>query len=303
MANGNSDLRPEWLRSLLAVAESGGYSRAARALHRSQPAVSTHLKELERALDLRLVEKIGGKVRLTPSGETVASEAKEILEGLRRIRESAARSKNEVEGVFRVGASTTPGNYVLPPLLGTFERLHPRVRTTLVVGNSSTVLARLLKNDVDLAAVGMRPTASDFVTEPFGEDEIVVFAHASHPLARAKGAVSPADCARYRFLIRESDSATRQLSEGWFTKNRIRPAVLELGCPETLKRSVAAGLGLGILSKLAVTAPGGERDFRVLRVPGFPIRRRLYLTWLKRKRLTRTISSFLELARSERGRA
>ena len=295
------DVRPDWLRSLLAVAESGGYSRAARVLHRSQPAVSTHVKELEKALHTRLVEKIGGKVRLTASGEMVAAEAREILEGLRRIRDSAALSENEIQGALRVGASTTPGNYILPPLLGRFERAHPRVRATLVVGNSSHILSRLLKNEVDLGAVGIRPTASDYITEFLGEDEIVLFAHAGHPLARATGEVSPADCARYRFLIRESDSATRQLSEGWITRNRIRPSVLVLGCPETLKRSVAAGLGIGILSKLAVTAPGGERDFRILRVPGFPIRRKLYLAWLRRKRLTRTMNSFLDLVRSDRG--
>lgn len=291
-------VRPEWLRSFLAVADSGGYSRAARALHMSQPAVSTHVKELEKAVDALLIEKIGGKVRLTVSGEAVAKDAREILEGLRRLRESARSSETEVLGALKVGASTTPGNYLLPPLLGRFEREHPRVRTTLVIGNSAQVLNRLLKNEVDLGAVGIKPGSSEFVAEPLGEDEIVLFASAEHPLARIAGPVSPADCARYRFLMRESDSATRRLSEGWFARHRVRPAVMELGCPETLKRSVAAGLGLGILSKFAISASGGERDFRILRVPGFPIRRRLYMVWLQRKRLNRTMTSFLELVRA-----
>jgi DNA-binding transcriptional LysR family regulator len=292
-------LRLEWLRSFLAVADSGGYSRAARALHMSQPAVSTHVKELEKSLGAKLLEKIGGKVRLTPSGEAAARDAREVLEGVSRLRESASRSENEVGGPLTVGASTTPGNYILPALLGRFERANPGVRTQLLVGNSAHVLNRLLRNEVDLGAVGIRPQPSDFVSEPLCADEIVIFAHRDHPLARTRGAVSPADCARHRFLIRESDSATRRLSVGWFAKHRVRPVVMELGCPETLKRSVAAGLGLGILSRFAVTSSGGETEFKVLDVPGFPIRRQLYMTWLKRKRMNRTLTSFLELVRSQ----
>ena len=291
-------LRLEWLRSFLAVAEAGGYSRAARALHMSQPAVSTHVKELEKSLGSPLLEKIGGKVRLTPSGVTAADEAREILDGVRRLRESASRSENEIGGTLAVGASTTPGNYILPDLLGRFEKAHPGVRTRLVVGNSAHVLSRLLKNEVDLGAVGIRPPSADFVVEPLGDDEIVVFVAADHPLARSKGAVAPADVARHRFLMRESDSATRRLSDGWFARHKVRPAVMELGCPETLKRSVAAGLGVGVLSKFAVTTSGGESGFKILDVPGFPIRRKLFLTWLRRKRLNRTMTSFVELVRA-----
>jgi LysR family transcriptional regulator, low CO2-responsive transcriptional regulator len=291
-------LRLEWLRSFLAVAESGGYSRAARALHMSQPAVSTHVKELEKSLGSPLLEKIGGKVRLTPSGVAAADEAREVLDGVRRLRESATRSENEIGGTLAVGASTTPGNYILPALLGRFERAHPGVRTRLVVGNSAHVLSRLLKNEVDLGAVGIRPVTTDFVAEPLEDDEIVIFVPNDHPLARGKGVVAPADVARFRFLMRESDSATRRLSDGWFARHKVRPAVMELGCPETLKRSVAAGLGVGVLSKHAVTTSGGESGFKILDVPGFPIRRKLFMTWLRRKRLNRTMTSFLELVRA-----
>jgi DNA-binding transcriptional LysR family regulator len=291
-------MRLEWLKSFLAVADSGGYSRAARVLHMSQPAVSTHVKELESSLGVKLLEKIGGKVRLTLSGEAAARDAREVLEGVRRLRDSAGRFETEVAGTLTVGASTTPGNYLLPPLLGRFERENPGVRSRLIVGNSATVLGRLLKNEVDLGAVGLKPSAPDFLSERLATDEIVLFVHREHPLARARGPVAPAELARHRFLIRESDSATRRHGDAWFAKHRVRPAVMELGCPETLKRSVAAGLGVGVLSRFAVTAPGGESEFRVLQVPGFPIRRQLYMCWLKRKRLNRTMTSFLELAKA-----
>ncbi|HYE97793.1 MAG TPA: LysR substrate-binding domain-containing protein [Planctomycetota bacterium] len=291
-------IRLEWLRSFLAVADSGGYSKGARALHMSQPAVSTHVKELETSLGAKLLEKIGGKVRLTASGEAAAADAREILEGVRRLRDSAGRLATEVGGTLAVGASTTPGNYLLPALLGRFERENPGVRTRLLIGNSAHVLGRLLKNEVDLGAVGLKPSAPDFLSERLATDEIVLFVHREHPLARARGLVNPAELARHRFLVRESDSATRRHGDGWFAKHKIRPSVMELGCPETLKRSVAAGLGVGVLSRFAVGAEGGETDFRVLTVPGFPIRRQLFMCWLKRKRLNRTMTSFLDLAKA-----
>lgn len=289
-------VRLEWLQSLTSVVETGSFSKAARALQLSQPSVSTHLRQLEAALGTALVEKIGGRVRLTPPGAAAVAEARELLEGLRRLREAAAGAQLDVRGGLTVAASTTPANYVLPTLLGRFERSHPGVRTRLVVGNSARVLDLLSRNEADLGALGIEPPPAAFESRPLGWDDIVIFAHRDHPLARQRGAVSPADCARHRFLIRESDSATRRLSDGWFSRHGIRPAVMELGCPETLKRAAAAGLGIGILSKDAVSAPGGETEFRILRVPGFPIRRRLYIAWMKRKRLNRTMTSFLDLA-------
>lgn len=290
------ELRLEWLRSFLAVAHTGGYSRAARMLNVSQPTVSTHVDDLEKRLGSKLLEKHGGKVRYTSAGEAIAADAREILAKADRLRESASQSDWQVGGALSIGASTTPGNYVLPALLGRFERENPGVRSRLWIGNSAQTLERLLRGEVDLAAVGFLPREDNLACRPLGSDEIVLFARRDHPLARVRGAVSPSDCAKQRFLIRESDSATSRHSQAWFAKYGIKPAVMELSCPETLKRLVATGMGIGLLSKRAVMDGNGESVFRVLRVEGFPIRRKLYLCWLKRKHLNRTISAFLGMS-------
>lgn len=288
----------EWLRSFLAVCDLEGFTKAARHLQVSQPAVSTHIRELEENLGVRLFEKLGTRVRLSHSGEAIIGEARAIVQGVRHLRDMATESETGVGGLLTVGASTTPGNYVLPRMLGEFERLYPAVRTTLVIGNSARVLERLKANEVDLGAVGIHPPADQFVATPLCEDEIVVFAHSRHPLARRRAQVSLADLARERFILRESDSATRRLTEGWFSGRKLAPAIMELGCPETVKRSVAAGLGLGILTKFAISREAGERDLVPLRVPGFPIRRSLYMVHLRRKRLTRTLTTFLDLLKN-----
>jgi DNA-binding transcriptional LysR family regulator len=290
----------EWLRSFLAVTEFEGFTKAAKQLQLSQPAVSTHISELEENLGVELFEKVGSRVRLSRAGEAIIGEARAIVQGVRHLRDMAAETETGVGGLLTVGASTTPGNYVLPRLLGEFERMYPAARTTLVIGNSSRVLDRLLANQVDLGAVGIQPPADRFVSKPLCDDEIVVFAPKRHPLARRSGSIPLSDLARERFILREADSATRKLTEGWFASSKMAPLTMELGCPETVKRSVGAGLGLGILTKFAISPEAGERDFVELKVAGFPIRRSLYMVHLRRKRLTRTMTAFLDLLKTSR---
>jgi len=290
----------EWLRSFLAVAETGGFTKAAKELRLSQPAVSTHIMELEKNLGVKLFEKLGQRIRLSHSGEAVVGEARAVVQGVRHLRDMARESETGVGGLLTVGASTTPGNYVLPRLLGEFERLYPGVKTHLVIGNSARILERLRANEVDLGAIGIPPATDEFVTRPLCDDEIVVFAPLRHPLARRRVQIPVADLMRERFILRESDSATRRLTEGWLASQKIAPTIMELGCPETVKRAVGAGLGLGILTKFAISPDAGERDFAVLRVPGFPIRRSLYMAHLRQKRLTRTMTAFLSLLKSSK---
>jgi len=290
----------EWLRSFLAVVDHGGFTKAAKILRMSQPAVSTHINELEKNLGVELFEKIGSRTRISSPGEAIVGEARAILQGVRHLQVMAQESETGIGGVLAIGASTTPGNYVLPRRMAEFERLYPSVQTRLVIGNSARILERLDANEVDLGAVGLNPPADRYVSRPLSDDEIVLFAPLSHPLARRRGEIPIAELAGQRFILRESDSATRRTTEGWFTSRKLNPTVMELGCPETVKRAVAAGLGLGILTKFAISPESGERGFVVLRVPGFPIRRSLYIVHLRGKRLTRTMTAFLDLLKSPR---
>lgn len=293
-------MKLEWLRSFLAVTECGGFTKAARQLKMSQPAISTHVNELEKNLATKLFENFGNRVRLTRTGEALVAEARAVMQGVQQLRVTAAESETGVGGTLSVGASTTPGNYVLPRLLGEFERRYPAVRTMLQIGNSARILDRLQANGVDLGAVGILPPAQLFTSFQLCYDEIVVFAPVGHPLAKKRGALSISDFSSYRIIVRESDSATRRLTEGWLTSQKIAPKVMELGCPETIKQAVASGLGLGILSKFAISKEAGERGFVALPIPGFPIRRPLYMVYLRQKHLTRTMNAFLALLKTSK---
>ncbi len=287
-------LKLEWLRSFLLVAEKGGFTKAARELHLSQPAVWTHVRELEENLGTRLFEHFGGKARLTRGGETAAREARRLLEGVKTFREAMLESEATVQGVLPLGASTTPGNYLLPPVMQAFERQYPRAKATISIGNSAKVLERLRAGEVDLGVVGIQPEGSEFIATPLCWDEIVLFASPQHRLSR-KRRNSLEDLTQERWIVREADSATRRLTDRLLEKGEIRPSLMELGCPETVKRAVAAGLGLGVLSRFSIRGEARHRELVELKCPGFPIRRQLYVVYLKRRHLSRTMASFLDI--------
>ncbi len=287
-------LKIEWLRSFLAVTDAGGFTKAARALNLSQPAVSTHVAELEANLGTKLFEHLGGRISLTRSGEAVARESRRILDDVRGLVHAVAESEGEVQGVIKVGASTTPGNYILPALLARFERRHPRARAMLAIGNSGKIVELLRVNEVDLGVVGLDPDREEFASRPAFDDEIVPFAASDHPLGRARRATTEA-LSRERFLLRERASATRRLADAWLARRRLHPPVMELGCPETIKRAAAAGLGIGILSRHSIDWEVRQGHLAELRVPDFPIRRKLYVVRHRQKHVSRAIASLLEV--------
>jgi DNA-binding transcriptional LysR family regulator len=286
-------VRIEWLRSFLAVRDSGSFTRAARALYLSQPAVSTHVRELEENLGTRLFEHVGNSIRLTRSGEAVARESRRILDGVRDLKAAAAESEESVHGLLRIGASTTPGNYLLPPRLARFERRYPRARVHFTIGNSQKILDLLAVNEVDFGVLGLEPDPSEYVSRRFARDEIVPFVAANHPLAR-KRRVAVARLVGERFVLREKESATRRLFDRWRGRHEMKGPVLELGCPETVKRAVAAGLGIGILSRAAIEWESKEGRLAELRGVDLAISRWLYVVHHRRKHLGRSLQALLD---------
>ncbi len=286
--------RLEWLRSFLVVAEQEGYTEAAKVLHLSQPAVWTHIRELEANLGTKLLENVGGKTRLTRGGDIAAREARRLLTGVRDFRDAVADLDAQVQGILALGASTTPGNYILPALMREFELAFPKAKATLSIGNSVKVLDGLRANEFDIAVVGIKPSGGGFVTRPLCEDELVLFASSEHPLAE-RGRASIENLSTQRLIVREPDSATRSLTDQLLSKTKVRPLLMELGCPETVKKTVAAGLGLGVLSNLAIANEVRHGELVRLKAPGFPIRRTLYTVYLKRKHINRMITGFIDL--------
>jgi DNA-binding transcriptional LysR family regulator len=243
------------LRIFAAVAEQGGFSRAAAALRVSQPAVSKSVRELERQVQASLFERGGGAPRLTEVGAVLYARARELFAVERSAEEELRVLRGLEGGVLRVGASTTIVTYLLPPYLARFRAAHPGVKLRVASANTRDIARALLERRLDVALVEGPVDDARIETVAWRDDDLVVIAPPGHPLARSRGGrpVKLAELADEPFLVRERGSGTRRVAEQALGAQGVTLRVgLELASTEAIKQAVAAGLGLAIVSRAAI---------------------------------------------------
>lgn len=283
------------LRSFLAVARHASFTRAAQELHLTQPAISGHVHRFERTLGVRLFEIIGHRVHLTDAARLLVEAGGPILARAQRAIEDLAAVRGLARGRVRVGASTTPGFYILPRILGRFVREHPGIDLQCTVRGTLAIEERLLANDLDCAVVGGHLASADLVRKDLAGDEIVFVAPRDHPLARTPS-LGRRELADEPMIFREPGSATRERLEAWFRKGRITPrVVMELGCPEAIRHMVAAGLGLSALSVHALPHDPARAGLAVLPRVAPPLTRRLSLVYHPEKAQSPPVKALLRL--------
>ncbi|MCS3393504.1 LysR family transcriptional regulator [Burkholderia thailandensis] len=252
-------MTPDQLITFAAVAEHRNISRAALALHLSQPAVSGQLRQLQDEFGEPLYQRDGRGVRLTPVGEALARHAAQLRDTFAQARAYRDAVRGLERGTLRIGASTTPASYLLPYLLAAFQPLAPDVVIHTMSGNTSDVVASLASLDVALieGPAGDALPAGTTVHE-WHEDEIVAIVPASHPLAAARGAAGRARAtlaalAAYPLVLREAGSGVRQLVERAFARAATPLAVaFEIAGVEAVKEAVRAGMGVGFVSAMSL---------------------------------------------------
>ncbi len=280
------------------VVRLGGYTRAAEALHLTQPTVSMQIKKLSEALGLPLLEQVGRHIQLTAVGRDVYVAAQEILARMAALEDSASERQGIVKGELHICVITT-AKYFMPRLLGAFINQYPLVKPRLTVTNRAKVLQRLNSNEDDLLIMGQVPKKLAVEAHPFIDNELVVVAPADHPLSGATN-ISLKTLRKERFLVRESGSGTRQAVERLFAEKgtKITP-YMELGSSEAIKQGVMAGLGISVLSRRNLRLELLGKHIVILNVEGFPLIRRWYAVHLKKKQLSLAASTFLEFMLTE----
>jgi len=276
-----------------AVIRLGGYTRAAEALHLTQPTVSIQIKKLCEALELPLIEQVGRHIHPTAAGRDVYVAAQDILGRMVALGESAAELEGMVKGPLHIAVITT-AKYFMPHLLGAFIAQHPQVEPRLTVTNRSKVLERLKSNEDDLLIMGQVPKELAVQAHPFIDNELVVVSSPNHPLTSAHD-ITLEQLSQERFLVREPGSGTRQAVDRLFAEHNIEiTPYMQLGSSEAIKQGVMAGLGLSVLSRhnLRLELAGGH--IGVLDVKGFPLKRRWYAVHLKGKKLSLVAQTFLD---------
>ncbi|MFV2005546.1 MAG: LysR family transcriptional regulator [Gammaproteobacteria bacterium] len=274
------------------VVRLGGYTRAAEALHLTQPTVSMQVKKLSEAIGYPLLEKVGHHLHTTAAGREVYTSAQNILGNMMALGESVATLEGSLKGPLRIAVITT-AKYFMPHLLGAFITQYPEVKPMLKVTNRSRVLERLKSNEDDLLIMGQVPVGLDVEAHPFVDNELVVVASIHHPLTKCSD-ISLEQLSKERFLIREAGSGTRLAIDRLFADQglEIQP-YMELGSSEAIKQAVMAGLGISVLSRHNLRLELAGNYIAILDVKGFPLFYRWYAVHLKGKKLSLVSQTFL----------
>lgn len=240
------------LLAFLTVADEQNFTRAAEKLHVSQPAISQHIQHLEERLNVKLLDRTHKSVRLNQAGTIVYHHAMEILNQYRLMERRIEDLADSASGPLCIGASFTFGEYVLPHVVAQFCKIFPKISPTISIGNTQMVVERLTHGDIDIGIIEGHTKVEGIVVEPFAEDTVAVVASSHHPLTR-KQRVDANEIAQASWIVRESGSGTREITEHVLHTHHIHPeSMIEYGSTQVIKESVEAGLGITILSKWVI---------------------------------------------------
>lgn len=258
-------LHPDQLLTFTRVIASGSFSLAAEQAGISQPAVSQQIKELERRLQLRLIERVGRKLRPTAAGEALLVHAQRIAMALSDAQAQMQQFQDHAGGQVRIGAGATACIHLLPPLLRQLQRANPLLEILVSTGNTPDIVRRVEDNTLDAALVTLPVAARNLAVTPVLEDRFVAIA--PRDAATGRSSVTPAALARLPLVLFEPGANTRSLVDAWFRRGgqAVRP-VMELGSVEAIKEMVAAGLGWSVLPGSSVAAAGHSRGVQPLRL-------------------------------------
>jgi len=282
------------LECFSAVAKDLSFTRAAEALHLTQPAVSMQVRQLEQQTGVAVTEQIGKQVHLTEAGEEVLRYAKSILQQVDELDDVLSKLKGLSGGELRIAAISS-ANYFAPKLLGVFHQRFPDVGVSMDVTRQRSVLKQVADNEVDMAIMGQPPEGIGVDAIPFMDNPLVIIAPPEHRLAQMK-IVSQKQMEKEVFLTRETGSGTRGAMHRFFRQNRLKLTTgMEMGSLEGIKQSVQAGLGLGLVPKGAIEIELRLKKLVALNIKGTPINRHWYVVMHKGKRLSVAAAAFRSL--------
>lgn len=240
------------LAAFYAVAKAGSINQASKNIHVTQPGISRQIHLLEDALGVILFERLPRGVRLTEAGRVLAEDARRIFALAKQAESSMEEIRSLTSGCLALGASTTIGNYLLPPLLTKFHDQYPGLDIHLAIGNTDFIQHLLLEDQTAIGLTEGFVEHAELQSEVFMRDELFIVAPPEHPLA-AKSHVHIGELSLYPMLLRESGSGTRAVLERYMARHDITlKHHITLGSTDAVKSAVRAGAGIAAVSRLAV---------------------------------------------------
>jgi len=292
------------LESFCRVADLRSFSKAADDLYLTQPTVSGHILSLEQSLGLRLLDRTGREARLTKGGQIFYHYASKILAFRREALNALSEFSEGIRGDLTLGASTIPGEYLLPKLLGSFKKEHPRLTISLKIADSREVAQCILQDRVELGMTGAKINHPSLHYDLFEQDEIIIVGPAA-PRGQQKRRFPFEEILNEPWVVREEGSGTQMAVEKALKKkNRSLKQLnqtIEMGSTSSLKEAVKAGLGFAFISRRAVEQELEQGLLSPVQVEGIdPITRQIYIVYRQGKTFSPMGMRFLQYLKKRR---
>ena len=271
------------LRLFATVVRTGSFSRAADALHISQPAISKGVRDFELQVGCRLLDRTPKGVRPTREGRALARHAETLFAAERAAEDELLSLRSLDSGSLRVGASTTIATYMIAEYLGVFHREYPGIDLHLIIANTRDIADLMIAHEIEIALVEGPIEDEQLVSQAWRTDAMSLVVSPQHRFAASQHAIDSAELNDEVLIVREPGSGSREVVAQALASRGIEPKrTLEIGSTEAIKQTVASGLGVSIISsatisdqvKLGRLKVVAMRDLRIertlwqLKVPG-----------------------------------
>jgi DNA-binding transcriptional LysR family regulator len=282
------------------VVECKSFSKAAEAVHLSQPTVSSHIKDLEDHFGCPLIDRLSREALPTQAGRLLYGYARRLL-ALREETETAmSRHQGKLQGQLVIGGSTIPGGYLLPRVIGKFKAQYPHVHLSLIIEDTQQIIAGILQGALEFGVVGAESREKNILQERLGEDQMRLIVSSGHPWG-SKHKVPLASLLAEPYIVRERGSGTLASIQESLMRlgHRVEElnVVAEMGSTEAIRQGIRDGIGVSILSTLAVAEDLKSGALKALSIEGLNLTRSFFITRHRQRSLSPLGSAFLECLR------
>jgi len=288
------------LEIFVAVAETGSFSRGAEATFITQSTVSQHISSLENSFGVKLLDRTGKGALLTEGGKVLFQHARQILAGVQATEKTMRRFSRVEDAELRIGGSNIPANYIIPKLLPLLMERFPRLRLTLLQGDSRDILEKLAREEIETAIIGSRFETEGFDFAPVGNDSISLIVNPRHPWSERKS-VAVVELLDQSMILREPGSGTGKTVGEALLAAGVVPQKLKvtayLGSNEAIKHAVLGGLGIAFVSELSVRKELERKELALVKVKGLQISRCFYFASRSGRDLSPAAKAFAAVVR------
>lgn len=290
------------LEAFVRIADSGSFSKAAKELYLTQPTISAHISALEKELNTRLFVRNTKEVRLSDSGTVLFDYAKQMVVLQKKIEDSFAVREENAQQCITIAASTIPAQYLLPGILANFNEKYPNQQFKILESDSAKVVEQVVNHTVDIGFTGTVIDKRLCKYIPFYQDELVVIAPNVEKYSRIKEEHTNATwISREALIMRESGSGTRKEAEKQLRKIGINPnrlnVIASMENPEAIKRAVANGMGVSIISRLAAEEEIEKGSLLALPISTEDLRRDINVIYNRNLQLSRSSERFIKVVK------